>query len=62
MERAKQIWEEEGLPDLKPKSPWYGYSLGQWTQENEKEAELALEGKHYQTGEKLARERIKCDT
>jgi UbiD family decarboxylase len=62
MERAKQIWEEEGLPDLKPKSPWYGYSLGQWTEENEREAELALEGKHYQTGEKLARERIKCDT
>ncbi len=53
---------EEVLPDLKPKSPWHGHSLEQRTEENEKEAELALQGDHYQTGEKLARERIKCDT
>src|SRR2546422_11629036 len=26
MERAKEIWEELGLPKLKPESPWYGYS------------------------------------
>jgi 4-hydroxy-3-polyprenylbenzoate decarboxylase len=58
MERAKKIWEEEGLPELKPKSPWHGYSLGQWTKENEEEAELALKGEHYQTGEKLARQRV----
>ena len=25
MERAKKIWEEEGLPPLTPKSPWFGY-------------------------------------
>lgn len=60
MERARQIWEEEGLPKLKPKSPWYGYSLGQWTVENEKEVELALQGEHYQTGEKLVGRRVKC--
>ncbi len=53
---------EEVLPDLKPKWPWHGHSLEQRTEENEKEAELALQGDHYQTGEKLARERIKCDT
>ncbi len=28
MEKAKQIWEEEGLPQLSPKVPWHGYSLG----------------------------------
>ncbi len=59
MERARQIWEEEGLPKLSPKQPWYGYSLGYWTEENKEEAELALKGEHYQTGEKLARQRLK---
>lgn len=59
MERARQIWEEEGLPELNPKVPWYGYSLGYWTEQDQEEAELALKGEHYQTGEKIARERKK---
>jgi 4-hydroxy-3-polyprenylbenzoate decarboxylase len=59
MERARVIWEEEGLPELRPKSPWYGYSLGYWSKEHEEEAELALKGEHYQTGEKLAKQRVK---
>jgi len=58
MERAKQIWEEEGLPKLIPQKPWHGYKLGDWPEEYEQEAELALEGKHFQTGEKLLKERI----
>ena len=33
MERAKVIWEELGLPKLKPESPWFGYSLGEWSPE-----------------------------
>jgi UbiD family decarboxylase len=61
MERAKEIWEELGLPKLKPENPWFGYSLGQWTGENEEEADLALKGEHYKTGERLAAERIKVD-
>ena len=59
MERAKQIWEEEGLPPLTPKVPWHGYSLGFWEKEHEEEAELALKGEYYQTGEKFAQRRIK---
>ena len=59
MERARQIWEEEGLPKLKPVKPWHGYSLGCWPKEFEEEAELALKGQHFQTGEKLARQRVK---
>ncbi|MBI2860773.1 MAG: UbiD family decarboxylase [Chloroflexi bacterium] len=58
MERARQIWEEEGLPALNPRQPWYGYSLGYWTEENDEEAELAIRGEYKQTGEKLARQRI----
>ena len=33
MERAKAIWEELGLPKLKPEAPWFGYSLGEWSAE-----------------------------
>ncbi|MBI2954782.1 MAG: UbiD family decarboxylase [Chloroflexi bacterium] len=59
MERARQIWDEEGLPELKPKMPWFGSSLGYWPDEIAEEAELALRGEHYITGEKLAKSRIK---
>ncbi len=59
MERARQIWEEEGLPPLAPKVPWFGYSLGAWTEEDMEEAELAMKGEHYETGEKVAGERIR---
>ncbi|MDP2718259.1 MAG: UbiD family decarboxylase, partial [Dehalococcoidia bacterium] len=59
MERAKELWDELGLPALSPKVPWHGYSLGYWTKENEEEAELALQGEHYKTGEKLEKQRIK---
>ncbi len=58
MEQARRIWEEEGLPKLSPKEPWHGYNLGHWTKENEEEAELAIKGDHYQTGAKLARQRV----
>jgi UbiD family decarboxylase len=57
MEDARRIWEEIGLPRLVAKAPWYGYPLGYWTEENMSEADLALEGEHYQTGEKFAKER-----
>jgi 4-hydroxy-3-polyprenylbenzoate decarboxylase len=39
--------------------PWHGYSLGYWTAEDEEEAELALKGEHYKTGEKILKERKK---
>ncbi len=44
MERAIKIWEEEGLPHLKLRYPWYGYNLGDWTKEDEEIAELAVKG------------------
>jgi UbiD family decarboxylase len=30
MENAKALWERLGLPALRPRMPWYGYSLGDW--------------------------------
>ncbi len=58
MEHAKEIWEKLGLPPLTPKVPWFGYSLGFWTKELEEEAELALKGEHYKTGQKQAERRV----
>jgi UbiD family decarboxylase len=59
MENAARIWEELGLPKIEKKYPWYGYSLGQWDEELEEEAELAIKGDHYVTGEKSAKQKIK---
>lgn len=59
MEHAKKIWEELGLPKLKPQAPWFGYSLGQWNEELEEEAHLATEGRYYETGEKLSARRVR---
>jgi 4-hydroxy-3-polyprenylbenzoate decarboxylase len=59
MEKALEIWEQEGFPKLKLKVPWYGYSLGFWPDEYEEQARLALEGEHYKVGEILAARRSK---
>lgn len=65
MERAKQIWEELapelGLPALKPQPPWYGYSLGEWSEEWTEEAERAVRGDYYQNGDRNWENRIKDD-
>jgi hypothetical protein len=59
MEQAREIWEKElGLTPLRPQRPSYGYSLGQWDAESREEAELALKGEYYKTGDKLAARRI----
>src|SRR5690348_5641784 len=59
MERAKQIWEELGLPKLKPESPWFGYSLGEWPDELENAANLAVRGDYFENGETLVKRRRK---
>ena len=59
MERAKAIWEELGLPPLSPKPPWHGYSLGDWDEELEEEAQLAARGEYLLSGEKLKGRRNK---
>src|SRR5258708_36001705 len=57
MERAKAIWEELGLPKLKPESPWYGYSLGEWPDDLERAAAMAVKGDYFETGKLLAKRR-----
>jgi 4-hydroxy-3-polyprenylbenzoate decarboxylase len=59
MEGARAIWEELGLPKLKPEAPWFGYSLGEWSDELEKAAELAVKGDYFETGKLLVKRRRK---
>ncbi len=51
MEKAKVIWEELGLGALKPEMPWFGYSLGQWPDEFQAEADRAVKSEYWTTGE-----------
>ena len=57
MENAKKIWEELGLPALKPQTPWFGYSLGEWSEEFDIAAERAVRGEYFRTGEEIAKRR-----
>ena len=50
MERAKAIWEELGLPKLKPEAPWFGYSLGEWSDELDEAAAQATRGDYMDNG------------
>jgi len=59
MENARKIWDELGLPELKPETPWYGYSLGEWSDEFDRAAELATAGEYFRTGELIAQRRRK---
>jgi 4-hydroxy-3-polyprenylbenzoate decarboxylase len=54
MENAKKIWEELGLPKLKPEAPWYGYDLGEWNDDLEHMAQLAVQGDYWETGKVIA--------
>ncbi|MEA3194375.1 MAG: hypothetical protein QOD26_2708 [Betaproteobacteria bacterium] len=57
MERARTIWEELGLPPLRPESPWFGYSLGEWSEELDKGAAAAVRGEYFEYGKELVKRR-----
>lgn len=50
MARAKVIWEELGLPALRPQSPWFGYTLGDWLPQWDAAARRAVEGRWLENG------------
>lgn len=58
MERARELWEEIGLPELTPRSPWHGYELGEWSDADREDAERAMAGDHLATGEKRIQGRV----
>ncbi|MCZ6615560.1 MAG: UbiD family decarboxylase [Chloroflexi bacterium] len=58
MERAREIWEELGLPKLEPREPWHGYLLGLWPEEMQDEADLAAKGENDKVSERLRATRV----
>ncbi len=50
MVRSKAIWEELGLPKLRPQSPWFGYSLGDWLPQWDQAAQRAATGRYLENG------------
>jgi 4-hydroxy-3-polyprenylbenzoate decarboxylase len=61
MERALELWRRLKLPPLQLRAPWHGYELGYWSDRNREEAELALQGKHFEIGERAKQDRKKLD-
>ncbi len=57
MEHARKIWEELGLPPLKPQAPWFGTSLGEWDERFDVMAKRATESDYWVTGEIIAQQR-----
>ncbi|NKB22558.1 MAG: UbiD family decarboxylase [Alphaproteobacteria bacterium] len=57
MENAAEIWDEIGLPTLKPQEPWFGYSLGEWDEEFDEAAKMATDSEYWAYGERIAQRR-----
>jgi 4-hydroxy-3-polyprenylbenzoate decarboxylase len=65
MERARKVWEELGLPKLRPQSPWFGAADGDWLPKWDEDAKRAAEGRYLENGsvsEKLLRTGMKPET
>ena len=50
MEKGLKLWNKLGLPPVRPMPPWFGYSLGDWTQEWSDAAERAASGNYLENG------------
>ncbi len=59
MEHAKALWERLGLPPLRPESPWFGYSLGDWDETFDATAEAAAHGLAMERGDSYRQRRRK---
>jgi 4-hydroxy-3-polyprenylbenzoate decarboxylase len=59
MENARALWERLGLPTLKPETPWFGYSLGDWEEDWDKSALQAAMGNWADRSESY-RQRRRC--
>lgn len=65
MERAKAIWRELDLGALRPQSPWFGYSLGDWLPQWDENATRAAKGEYLENGKisaKQVRQGLKPET
>ena len=65
MERARKVWEELGLPKLRPQSPWFGAPEGDWLPQWDEAGKRAAEGRYLENGrvsERQQREGLKPET
>jgi len=66
MERARKVWEELGLPKLRPQSPWFSSPAGSdWPPQWDEAARRAAAGRYLETGrisEKQQRKGLKPET
>jgi 4-hydroxy-3-polyprenylbenzoate decarboxylase len=49
MERGRELWDELDLPAIELAEPWYGYSLGAWSDPEAEAAANAMEGRYFET-------------
>ena len=50
MDRARTLWEDLGLPKLRPQSPWHGIAAGDWLPVWDEAAKRAAEGRYLENG------------
>ncbi len=50
MERGLELWTRLGLPPVRPQPPWFGYSLGDWTEDWAEGARRAAAGDYLENG------------
>jgi 4-hydroxy-3-polyprenylbenzoate decarboxylase len=65
MQRAKALWDDLGLPRLRPQSPWFGTPAGDWLAQWDEAAARAARGDYLDNGrvsERLQRGGMKPET
>ncbi len=65
MEGARKIWEEIGLPKLRPQAPWFGAPVGDWLPEWDEGGRRAATGVYLENGrisERAQREGLRPET
>ena len=65
MEGARKIWEEIGLPKLRPQAPWFGAPVGDWLPEWDEGGRRAATGDYLENGrisERAQREGLRPET
>ena len=61
MEAGKELWDKLGLPELRPESPWHGYSLGDWSQAWTDAADRAAAGDWPENGRRTLQRQVPAD-
>jgi len=65
MERARAVWEELGLPKLRPQAPWFGAPVGDWLPQWDEGARRSATGEYLENGRisiKARRKGVKPET